>query len=623
MKLQGKIFLLFVSIATLLGGPLLWTVRQSVRKIDLEDVAQKGQVKVLDLVDRIARDFPSQNEILLLPFLQAAQDQSGALYVVALGMDGRVLAHTNVVEKGKIYSDVNTQADLRLNSPDGHAASYRGSLIMEVAAPVWSRTAAASPEDFLLSGEKESAQKERLGVVRLGLPLDQVFQREFRLFHRIAVIIFVTGGVAILLVFILMRRMLRPIGLLSHGTSQISRGKYGVQVPVLSKDELGHLAADFNRMSKVLNETTVSKDFLGDILSNMIDPLIVLAADMTIRMANPATLNLLGYEKNELERQPAHILFLDTHKLPEGLEHETLIGRKSIRNLELEFRTKEGTKIPVLFSSSILHDAEGQFSGIIATAKDMSERKRLEGAIRQSEKMSAVGQLAAGVAHEINNPLGVILGFAQASLRRLTPGEPLEMPLKSIEKEALRCKDLIQDLLTFSRVSKVGREPMDLNKTIEGALTLVTARARASQVEVRRELADHLPRILGNPNQIQQAIVNLANNAFDAMGAGGGIFTVKTESLTEGPLSWICLRVTDSGSGIVPEVLPRIFEPFFTTKPVGKGTGLGLSLIHEMIKKHSGTIDVQSRPGCTEFQIKFPVRLSPGSVPQDPLGKMA
>src|SRR5438445_9173004 len=131
------------------------------------------------------------------------------------------------------------------------------------------------------------------------------------------------------------------------------------------------------------------------------------------------------------------------------------------------------------------------------------ERKHLEGAMRQSDKMSAVGQLAAGVAHEINNPLGVILGFAQAALRRITPGEMLEMPLKSIEKEAVRCRDLVQDLLTFSRVSKVEREPMDLNKTIDGALSLVTARARTIRVEVRSELTPNMPRLLRNPNKLQ------------------------------------------------------------------------------------------------------------------------
>src|SRR5262249_37187765 len=151
--------------------------------------------------------------------------------------------------------------------------------------------------------------------------------------------------------------------------------------------------------------------------------------------------------------------------------------------------------------------------GVIVTAKDMTERKRLENVIRQSEKMSAVGQLAAGVAHEINNPPGVILGFAEEDVSRLQPGGELELPLKSIEREALRCKNLVQDLLIFSRASKIDREPLDMNHAVEGALSLVTAQARMGQIEVRKELAPELPRVLGNLNQIQQVIINLANNA--------------------------------------------------------------------------------------------------------------
>jgi signal transduction histidine kinase len=189
----------------------------------------------------------------------------------------------------------------------------------------------------------------------------------------------------------------------------------------------------------------------------------------------------------------------------------------------------------------------------------------------------------------------------------------MEMPLKSIEKEALRCKNLVQDLLTFSRTSRLDREPMDLNHAIDVSLSLVNAQARVCHIEVRRALAPNLPHLLGNMNQIQQVIVNLATNAFDAMGEQG-VLTVQTELLQEGALSWIVLKVIDTGEGIPTEILPRVFDPFFTTKPVGKGTGLGLSLIHEIIKRHSGTIDVVSRPGRTEFCIRLPVARVGGKI---------
>ncbi len=233
------------------------------------------------------------------------------------------------------------------------------------------------------------------------------------------------------------------------------------------------------------------------------------------------------------------------------------------------------------------------------------ERKRLEGAMRQSEKLSAVGQLAAGVAHEINNPLGVILGFSQALQRYATPGSVLELPLKSIERETLRCRNLVQDLLTFSRVATWQLGPLDLNKVVEEAILLVAPQAKLKHISVQKELTAALPSFQGNGNQIQQIAINLANNAMDAMGEGGAL-TFKTQVLMEESHQWICLQIMDTGPGIPPNVLHRIFEPFFTTKPIGQGTGLGLSLVHEIVKKHSGTIDVQSRPGMTEFRLTFP-----------------
>jgi PAS domain S-box-containing protein len=607
MKLLGKVFLLFVSVAILLGGPLLWTVRKTAHQIDLDELDQEGTVAVRELATRVAPEFPRAREAFLLPMLQTAQEQTSALYVAVMDSTGRVLAHTNVAEKGRLYRDANTHSDLQLDKPASRAGSYNGAPIMEVAGPVLSWSEDNSAEDFLLSGKTEPARRIHQGIVRLGLPLTQVLEREGRLFHRITWILLVTGTLGILLVFFFVRRMLRPVQWLSSGTLRVAQGDYGISVPVLSQDELGELAISFNHMSQVLSETTVSKNFLDDVLSHMIDPLMVMDMDGTLRMVNQATLSLLGYSREELKGQSAHMLFLGKNGTLSG-DQQTSILKGSVRNLELEFLTKSGAKVSILFSSSFLKNEAGVPTRIIAGAKDMTERKRLEGLVRQADKMSAVGQLAAGVAHEINNPLGVILGFSQAVVRRLQPNDPLELPLKSIEKEAIRCRNLVQDLLTFSRASKIDREPVDINRAVEGAFSLVIAQARMTRVNVTKELAAELPRVMGNLNQIQQIIINLCNNALDAMGSVSGQLTVKTEVLSEGALMWVCLKVIDTGPGIPPETVTRIFEPFFTTKAVGKGTGLGLSLVHEIVKKHSGSIGVESHPGLTEFCIKFPVR---------------
>ncbi len=229
-------------------------------------------------------------------------------------------------------------------------------------------------------------------------------------------------------------------------------------------------------------------------------------------------------------------------------------------------------------------------------------------ALLQSEKMSAVGQLAAGVAHEINNPLGVILGFAQGVVKRLEPNHPMEMPLKSIEREALRCKDLVQNLLTFSRSSKAGKEETDVNLVTENSLSLIVAQAKVKNIQLVKQLEPGLPKFLANASQIQQILVNLANNAMDAM-PGGGTLTFRTKkSQLEGKEA-IEIQIQDTGQGIPKEIVSKIFEPFFTTKEIGKGTGLGLSLVFEIVQKHEGkiTVDSEIEKGTT-FKVCLPLQ---------------
>jgi signal transduction histidine kinase len=161
----------------------------------------------------------------------------------------------------------------------------------------------------------------------------------------------------------------------------------------------------------------------------------------------------------------------------------------------------------------------------------------------------------------------------------------------------------VRNLLLFSRAAGPECVPLDLNEAVKGALTLIQTKATLSAIKVEAQLASSLPRIMGQNSQIQQMVINLATNAIDAMEAGGRL-TIITE--LSAPSS-VRLKVVDNGKGIPPALQSRIFEPFFTTKPIGQGTGLGLSLVFELVRKHSAEIDLQSRPGHTEFTILFPV----------------
>jgi signal transduction histidine kinase len=243
----------------------------------------------------------------------------------------------------------------------------------------------------------------------------------------------------------------------------------------------------------------------------------------------------------------------------------------------------------------------------MASGLDSREKalKSAQTALVQSEKMSAFGQLGAGIAHEIKNPLAGILGLTQLSLRKIEKESLLAKNLSIIEKETNRCTTIIQNLLKFARQEKVAFEPVEINGVVKDAMAIVEHQLEMHKVRLNQDLASDLPIISGNANQIQQVLINLMINAQQAMQGNHGEVTVTTANHNSGMIH-VC--ISDTGPGIPEELQAKIFEPFFTTKEVGKGTGLGLSVSYGIIKEHNGKISVKSSPDKgTEFKISLPV----------------
>ena len=238
--------------------------------------------------------------------------------------------------------------------------------------------------------------------------------------------------------------------------------------------------------------------------------------------------------------------------------------------------------------------------------------KSTQAQLIQSEKLSAVGEFVAGVAHELNNPLAAVMGFSEI-LKNTDAGEKHNRHLEMIFKSAQRCQKIVQSLLSFARRHQPERKPVSINKLVEDVIEIVAYQLRTSNVEVKLHLAPQLPVLLADGHQIQQVMINLINNARQAIEAHqpDGRITVTTES--DG--KHIRIAVQDNGPGISAENLKRIFDPFFTTKEVGKGTGLGLSLCYGLIKEHGGTITPTSRPGTgATFTIELPVTNEAGGL---------
>jgi signal transduction histidine kinase len=238
--------------------------------------------------------------------------------------------------------------------------------------------------------------------------------------------------------------------------------------------------------------------------------------------------------------------------------------------------------------------------------RQMHELKTAQQQLLQAAKLAAIGELAAGVAHELNNPLTVIVGRNDQIMRRLRQADPEAVPLgETIKAEALRATRIVRGLLDFSRRREPKREPVSVNVLVPRALDLLQTKLRRRDIDVQRNLDPALPPLLGDMDQITQVLINLLGNAIDAMPEGGRL-TIETSHTAE--LDRVAFSVQDSGTGMTPEQIEHIFEPFYSTKPEGEGTGLGLPVTLGIVKSHGGSISVQSEPGSgTTMTVQLPV----------------
>ena len=262
-------------------------------------------------------------------------------------------------------------------------------------------------------------------------------------------------------------------------------------------------------------------------------------------------------------------------------------------------------------SSDEIGELSTSFNNMAGELKEReSSLKNAQHALVQSEKMAAVGTLSAGLAHEVKNPLSAVLGYAQLSKRKLGQPEALLKHLDTIEAETRRCNEIIGNLMQFSRQEKGELTQISVNEVVEKSMAIVDHQLGLKSVEIESELADGLPDISGNANQLQQVIMNLMINAQQAMGEEGG--TVSLATLIENDS--LLITVSDTGPGIEPDVAAKVFEPFYTTKPAGQGTGLGLSVTYGIIQDHGGDISVKrSDSGGAKFVVKLPLVVE-GSV---------
>jgi two-component system, NtrC family, sensor kinase len=364
------------------------------------------------------------------------------------------------------------------------------------------------------------------------------------------------------------------------------------------------IAIENARLYQSLEQKAMQIERLKDFSENIVESLNigVVTVDLEDRIEswNPQLEGLLGVPRSQALRRPLKEV------LPPDLAAEVGV-RASVDHVSgiYKFRlvTRNGNNLVINASIAPLVGKNGVRLGRLILLDDITQRVRLEEQMVQTEKLTSLGLLAAGVAHEVNTPLAVISNYIQMLAKQVPADDPRQKTIERIVKQTFRASEIVNNLLNFSRTGAAEFVEVDVNHVLEETLTLVQHPFKTAQVKVIKNYTRELPAVLGSITRLQQVFLNLFMNARDAM-PGGGMLEVRTGAHNGS----VEIEVTDTGAGIPPENLHRIFDPFFTTKASGRGTGLGLSVSYGIIKEHAGKVDVRSTPGKgTSFRLEFPV----------------
>lgn len=414
--------------------------------------------------------------------------------------------------------------------------------------------------------------------------------------------------------------------------------------------ELVHISKDVTDRVKAEKALAAAKSYSDNVIKSMPSTLIVVDPQAKIRTVNPATAQLLGYKTRELLGRPASLILADKTGLPFREKVLKKLRKQGfVKNYEMNYKTKNGKKIPVNFSGSILSDERGGYLGIVGIARDLratrrlvekekelavatavaqSEKKRvkeldnaykkleqMQDVLIQAEKMNALGRLASGVAHEVKNPLATIkqcIDFLQ-NMSSASKQEISEV-LRIADGNIMRADNIIRTLVDFSRASQLKKTSEDINSILGSALILIGHKIKLENIKVFEELEENLPKISVDKYKIEQVFVNLLLNSIQAMPKGGELFIRSCCLTLDKPKSVVGLggrgsihfragekvivvEIEDTGLGISKDNLSKIFDPFFTTKEIGQGVGLGLSVTQNIIQMHKGIIEIKSKIG--------------------------
>ena len=465
--------------------------------------------------------------------------------------------------------------------------------------------------------------KEHWGTVRIHLSLVPMYQQ----IRQIQWIILTIGLIALafgtLMSIWAARRITLPLGNLVHGTQEAARGNLNQDIRIQTGDEVEVLASNFadmirqilthrKQLEKQLKEIKRLQRYTEKLLTTMSDGL--LSVDMTgqVSTINPAACMMLGISADKIVNG-VHVLRALQNFSEFNVYLQDVINNPVDRNpQEISLSNSDEDRI-ILVSSSILRNRTGRSQEIILNLHDITGLKKLEASMRQTERLAALGTLAAGLAHEIRNPLSSIKTFVQLLPQKIEKPGFLEKFQRTVPRELKRINQLIEDLLDLARVPKYQFEKTSIKSLLEHTVDVIGEELQGHKIFCQLEIPNDMPPVRVDVSQLSKAFDNLMRNAIQAMPTGGELSIkafCKTNDPNDGRITidqndMITLVFQDTGPGISPENMENIFNPFFTTKE--KGTGLGLAITHKVITEHGGNIEIKSRQGeGSRFIIHLP-----------------
>lgn len=396
---------------------------------------------------------------------------------------------------------------------------------------------------------------------------------------------------------------------------EFKEGNYNAHIKLEGSDEITKLEQSFNEMAEAINTREREKDLLFKQVStsydkwhstfdSITDIISLQDPDCNIITANRAFCEYFGVSIEEAKNMKCHDLFHEGTQMKNCPHRITMAENKPATEEVLDSKNKRIFRI----STYPFHLPEMNFKGSIHIAKDITEEKEKEMRLILSDRLAALGQMASGIAHEINNPLASIAGCVEGLLSRVNKGQLdtalFRNYLNIMEEEIIRCKGITTSMLSFVRSTTYERKAIDINNLLDKTVEIIGFQGRLKEIEVRRDYGRGLPLVFGSEGELRQVFLSIITNALDAM-KDKGVLTLETGS----EKGTIFIKISDMGLGIPQESLGKIFDPFFTTKSQEGGIGLGLSVANKIVTNHSGSIEVLSDLGRgTTFKITLPIK---------------